>query len=53
MKYVQLCGLALISCSVLLCGCGGQSDSTTPAESTAPDTDAATDEGATSDTSSD
>ena len=52
MKYIQLCGLALMSCSILLCGCGGQSDSTTPTESTEPDTstepEAVTEEDATS-----
>ena len=57
MKYIQLCGLALMSCSILLCGCGGQADSTTPTESTEPDTstepEAVTEEDATSDTSSD
>ena len=37
MKYFQLCGLALMACSILLYGCGGQSDSITPTESTEPD----------------
>jgi len=55
MKYFQLCGLALMACSILLYGCGGQSDSITPTESTEPDIstqpEAATDEDATSDMS--
>ena len=55
MKCFQLCGLALMACSILLCGCSGQSDSTTPAGSTAPDTstqpEAVTEEDATPDTS--
>ena len=55
MKYFQLCGLALMACSILLYGCGGQSDSSTPTESTEPDTstqpESVTDEDATSDMS--
>ena len=55
MKYFQLCGLALMACSILLYGCGSQSDSSTPTESTEPDTstqpESVTDEDATSDMS--